>query len=464
MTRLALGTFALLALGSAGCESKKAPVKMAPAEANRASGWVGAMAAKPESAQALLDSDAGWVALYKRDYRAAADGFAGEAATSKTGKARAHLALAQLGDALSRLLVSTTARYFDERDKLGDKVGALESGTYFAAVAKRLEAGEDEGLKTLAKGGGPYAVLAQAWLTDCKAAKGWQRPIAAMLCGQPMCDGEDSAPPDGMSEEWTRRLATYQRGLCGSASDSELQTLAQTPALVEVIPAKSADVPDGRLELHDPIALRALAIHHYRAAIAADGEAAVTARAKKGLGQSGPNPAATDSLALLVFSPWPDATTAADLSAPELPASADPLVTAAGASRRATRRAVQSLGTEVGAAMVTGLKIEDAIADAELRRIGRAALDADRCDLAFPLLHASYDLAAPDAVSYRNEPRYLAELATAAMCARRSSTAIGAARALASKYPEANGALAALRSLAAAWVVIGGAEGVQRSQ
>lgn len=474
--RVARGSLVALLLIAAACQQKKTPPApvMPAADAMQATGWVGAFAAKPEATQAMLDGNEGWAALYQRDYRTAIGKFGTSTPEATLGLARSHLALARLDDALATLLAESQVRYFGERRKLGDRIQSLPTGAYFEAAAMRLTRGAKESgplLSAVVEADGPYAPLAKAWLTDCKDVQPWQRPIAAMVCGAQSCDEAAGAKAPALPEPWSTRLAVYQRGLCGQATAGELLVLAVFAAATELIEAGAKDVPDAELTLHDPMALRVLAVHHYRQVIAVAGAlpaaAALVAMAKHGLGEASSitASAAHSDPALLVFSPWPSAdAVAAALTTPSLPEDLAAALAAASEIRRQTKAAVLAIGTEAGAAMVGSLGLETSVADATLRRQGSAALAQGRCDLAFPLLQASHDLAALDAVSYRNEPRFLVELASAAVCARRSSTAIGTIRAVEGSYAEAAGPLAAVRSLVAAWVVIGGAKGVQRSQ
>ena len=216
-----------------------------------------------------------------------------------------------------------------------------------------------------------------------------------------------------------------------------MRVLAERPAATETLEAPGHEIR-AEVKLYDPVALWVLARVH--SALAMDRH---------------PPPASGFAAYALA-----DVPNGKDAVVPEAPSEARAM--AANFRERVTV-AKRCNPASVGAQLTDELGLANSLADGVLRRTAARLLADGQCDVALGLLRETLDVQASDRVSYRNEPGFLVQVATAAVCSRRTSEAIGALRAVRREYPEAQGALTAVEQLAVSRLM-GGVSGLQKRQ
>ena len=402
--------------------------------------WLSWLIRSADGAERFERASAGWVAMYRRDYRGAIAGFeeALEQAGNRVdreGLARAHQALGQLHRRLARLHARAQLDYLQARRAA--KSTPLVGAEPLAFIAAALVGVDPPG----------WAKDAFSEKADCSGpaeradAVVWQRLacITPPPCPRQVRSSRSPRP-------WGPRFDAYAAALCGSSRRRVVVELAEEPVLKQRL-SMGGDVDvSTEVRLFDPLATWVSSVVHFSKA---------------------------DSL---YVKPPPDDWLAHTLSATprrganghSAPTSIDAAQKAATVRRRAADAALHCAGDGAGAKLVERLGLATSLADGVLRRTAaRLLVESPRrdraCSDALELLRGSLDLAAVDRVTYRNEPAFLVTLADAATCLRRTSEAIGALRAVRRVYPEAVGALTAVEQLAVSRLM-GGVGGLQKSQ
>jgi len=457
-------------------------------------GWLQAVAKDPKG---LEGAGGGWVALYQRDYRGAADKFAGasDAPLAKYGEARAHLRLGQLYLRLARVVARSQAAYFEAREALGPEATPLKKGAFFLGLSQLVGGDTAAGQETLAKvlngqlkAPGTYKVMARAVPKTCtaklKASNAWNQVANLVVCqgDLPACPATVGAAP--AQDPWKTRVALYHAALCGdpdTVDEQRLTQMASSPADTEELKGKGS--VKATLDYYDPTALWALGQVHLRKAEAlasADTPAAHLLRAwaaatrgnKAGATEAmqGLDEAALKAVdaSFLMLSDHRDASTLAQHVRALLagsPAKQDTLTLAQMRQQEAADVAgAECTASADGKKVVQELGLAPGFARSALRRASMPLLnDQKTCEGALRALRATQDIKNLESVSYVNEPAFLVGLAEAALCMRRSAEAIGTLRTVKDAYPEAEAALAAASGLSVVRLM-GGTGGTQKIQ
>ncbi|MEM7677142.1 MAG: hypothetical protein AAF449_14160, partial [Myxococcota bacterium] len=371
----------------------------------------------------------GWIAMYRRDYSQAVASF-GKTPTGvdREGARRSHAALGRLYERLSRLHAQALLGYLTAR-----REGGLPSIPKADEVAVVAAAVADVP---------PPKWAGDPLLTgvDCS-----QSPVSSsevleqhLSCSTPPPCSPKTAPSKA-GTLWADRFDAYAAVLCEPASPDDLRRWALEPIVRTNLRAPDEIVEGVEVMLFDPLAMWVMARRQQNLA----------ARHKSTLPPS-------DWMAH-VLSSSPDGQQ--PLSIIDLDASRAAAVDARSTVAEARRCAKGGPGS----ALVAELDLSEAIADGILRRTAGIALRDGRCDDALALLRATVDTASVDRITFKNEPGFLVQLATAAVCMQRLPEAIGALRAVHAMYKEAQGTLTAVEQLAVARLM-GGVGGVQKRQ
>jgi hypothetical protein len=113
------------------------------------------------------------------------------------------------------------------------------------------------------------------------------------------------------------------------------------------------------------------------------------------------------------------------------------------------RAGLEAASNAPGRGEVRKQKLDSAYGDVYLRRVALSAMKRGDCLGATRLFRATVDTKTSDRVTYRNDPTFLVQLATAALCRGESTEVIDGLRAVRDTYPEAEAVLVSVRSLVA---------------
>lgn len=475
--RHAVWSLGILASGLQGCHSDPPVADSAAAvSASPRDGWVEWLATDA-SALATVQKHAGWRSFYNRRYREAAAAFsAGTSPGDRVGLARSHIALSRLAVELARLLARARGQYFDERARLGTGVPSLPRGAYHRAVAMLFEKAPGAGAALAEVQGSAGEASAHTRLARDLAVPCGQVPPGgdawAVVAGSLRCAIEGSSTPDcpkgevgrpvGLDEAWSHRVMLYYGAVCGdpaAVDESALLSAASAPVDEDVTAETKAGGVDIRatVEHHDLVALWALARFHARRAESILGGGSAMERgllasidrlAAGRVPSGGGAPIGEEPvLEYLLFSAWRDAAALDDRPGAGAPAEPEQtLETAARETKSLIQRLEGSPNAEARRA-VKDLGLESAHGDAMIRAAASQAMMRGDCGVALRLLRATSDAKAQE-TTYRNEPRFRAELAASAVCMGRTTEALGELRSLKMSYAEAAGPLSVVGALA----------------
>lgn len=457
-------------------------------------GWLSGVAKDPK---VLEGAGGGWVALYQRDYRGAAEKFASASSEplATYGEARAHLRLGQLYLRLARVVARSQAAYFEARDALGAEATPLKKGAYFLGLSQLVGGQVEAGQQTLAKvlngqmkAPGAYKVMARAVPKACtaklKASNAWNQVANLIVCQDdlPACPAKVGAAP--AQDPWKTRVALYHAALCAdpdTVDEQRLTQMASSPADTEELKGKGS--VKATLDYYDPAALWALGQVHLRKteALASDKTPAARLLRAWAAALRGNKAGATEAMqgldaaalkgvdsSFLMLSDHRDASALAEEVRARLAGSAAKQADLTLAQMR-KQEAADVAGAQCGASadgkkVVQELGLAPGFARAALRRASMPLLnDQKTCEGALRALRATQDIKNLESVSYVNEPAFLVGLAEAALCMRRSAEAIGTLRTVKDAYPEAEAALAAASGLSVVRLM-GGTGGTQKIQ
>ncbi len=441
-----------------GCQSR-APSSSPPASVDcpAPSDWLSALLRDPEGPDRLNNVSEGWLKLYRRDYRAAIRAFEGASTADDEatdgasvglydaiGRRRSHGALALVDRRLARLHASTMLAYLEARHRA--QAAPLASEADLATVSALVMSVEPPpwliapgGAKLSASLRGPPVVCGSPGKTPREVV--WQQ----LKCPEPPACPARLSPTKGAGP-WGPRLDAYAGALCDfdRVELEVLERLAADPAIVETISVPGEVVDSVKVSLFDPLATWTLAEVHRRRALAVAATSTSTPDVSAWMAH--------------VFSDAPHA------GAPPAAPDVESALAQAAEARRAAAEAKACAASDEAARLVEELGLTTSLSDGILRRTAEPWIeDAQRCGDALALLRQSADPAVTDRVTYRNEPAFLVQLASAAVCMRRLPEAIGALRAVRRSYPEAQGALTAVEQLAVARLM-GGVGGLQKRQ
>ncbi|MEO1335073.1 MAG: hypothetical protein AAFV29_05500, partial [Myxococcota bacterium] len=379
----------------------------------------------------------------------------------REGARRANVALARLHAGMARLHARGLLGYLNARHRSGAQPipNAAEVAVVAAAVANALKPPKLEWMGTSpdhTSAGqtpqvdgvvfNPVAMTAALFDVDCTQPASSSAEIVGqhLRCASPSCPQNIPAPPGHGNEDkgglWSERFDAFAAALCDPLPNPvSVERWVIAPVLRATLRMPEEIVDHVEVELYDPLAMWVSAQLGFKAARSLQS-----------------HPPLSDRLAY-VLSSAPDG------------APLEPIVDLE-ASRLAARRAKEVVAESrrcadgrPGHALVDELGIGDAIADGILRRTAESALADGRCDDALALLRSTVDPAATDRITFKNDPGFLVQLATAAVCMQRLPEAIGALRAVRASYKEAQGTLTAVEQLAVARLM-GGVGGVQKRQ
>lgn len=446
--------FSLLAVLGAGgwvalCGEDDEPSKSILPPPYATQSWVKTVATDGARAREVLESNPGWRAFYSRDYVEAAARFSsGTDRVARTGYTRSMAALAELDHALAKLLASAQAEYYRQRMET-PSLRRLSLAPYYLGVAYAVLGDREKSERafdSMKTDAGSHGVAAKVWLEVCSkqripsALSAWGSAVAKLGCKeQKQLISYSGTPAHAqLAGSWAERIKGYVSAVEGESDVALLRALASRPSAMERLEADSSAEPiEVEVEYYDALALRALGTAEDRLAV----------RAKT---RNEPREAAPPDLNVLlaeqVFSPAvvSSEATAADPCRRDI----DEIIASAVARWENDRASTHALVTELGLAEVEG--------DAILRREADTRMSCGDCAGALRLFEASLDIESPDRITFRNEPVFLVKLADAAFCARRMSSAVSALRTVATTYPEADGVLSVIRSLAIARTLAGG--------
>ena len=454
--RLAWLSATLAALTSSlGCQRGSQPDAVRPADCEGASeDWLTWLMRSADGAQRFEAASPGWIALYRRDYVGALAAFKTKAddPIARAGRTRAHRALARLHDRLADLHANALIQYLDARRASGAK--SFRAGPRLAAVAAAVGSVEpprwaQAGNKVFGQApscdrpAGTAAELVWQHL-KCERSPSCPRLLAKRIGGRSKADkgrarnGNHNGNHNG-TKSWSGRLKIYANALCkpDAVDDRTLSTLAVQPAVRERLSIPGEVVDSTTVVFFDPLALWVSArVHEARARAAS------------------PDGLPADWMAH-VLSEAPDGQSR--------PAIADMAAARAAADRWQAKVAAarRCAADGAGVKLADELGVTTSLADGVLRRTAAHLVAKKNCGDALALLRQTLDLNAADKMSYRNEPGFLVQLASAAVCMRRMSEAIGALRAVRRAYPEAKGALTVVERLAVSRLM-GGVGGLQK--